>query len=110
LLHERAILVTGAEIDIDTPDLVTLEGEELGVAKALAALGHTPVGHKGPFSFVKDSFQFLPLDPVADAPAPREIGRLVDLVIIGTGEAEIPGKRILDSRAVVRQIGGKKRG
>jgi len=79
-LGKYAVLVACAEINVDAPDLVAFEAEELGIAKAFPALGHTSVGHKGPFTLNTDSFQFLPLDPVAAAPASLEISRLVDRI------------------------------
>ena len=37
---EDAVLIGGAEIDIDAFDLVALEAEEFGIAKTLPTLGH----------------------------------------------------------------------
>jgi hypothetical protein len=108
LLDEDAILIAGAEIDVDAVDLVAREGEEFGVSKALAALGHAFIGHKRFVALDKDSLQFVPFDPVAVAPAALKIGRLVDPVVIGTGKTEVVGERVLDGLAVIRAIGGKK--
>src|ERR1019366_10760973 len=91
LPDKNAVLVRRAEINIDAFDPVAFEAEKLGISKALAAFGHAFVGHKGLIAFDEDFFQLMPLDPVAATPAVREIGRLVDLVIIRTGEAEIVG-------------------
>ena len=107
LLDEAAVLIGRAEINVDTPDPVAFEGEELGIAKALSTLGDTAVGHEGGLAFDHDGFESLKLDPVGDPPATLEIRRLVDFVVIRTGEAEIVGEGGFDGVAVVRQIGGK---
>jgi hypothetical protein len=74
LFHERAILICRAEIHIDAFDLVAFERKKLGVAEIPATFGHAFVGHKGLVAFDEDPFEFVPLDPVAVAPAPLEIG------------------------------------
>src|ERR1700680_5340656 len=104
LPDENTVLVGGAEIDIDTFDLVASEAEELGVSETPAVLGEAFVGHKGLIASDKDFFELVPFDPVGDAPAAHEIGRLVDLVVIGAGETEIVSEGVFDGLAVVRQI------
>ena len=94
LPDEGAVLIGGAEIDVDTADLVSVEDEELGISEVLAAFGDAVVGHKGLVTFDEDLFEFMPLDPFGVAPAADEIGRLVDPVIIGAGETEILRQRI----------------
>jgi hypothetical protein len=84
-----AVLVTCAEIDIDAPDLVAFEAEELGIAKAPAVFGQAPVGYKGIAALNQDFLELVPFDPVAAAPASRKVGGLVDLIVIRTGKAEI---------------------
>src|SRR5712675_295619 len=89
LPDEDAVLVGGAEIHIDAFDLVALEAEEFGIAKALPTLGHASVGHKGLISLGEDSFQLMPFNPVGDAPAVHKVSGLVDLVVIGAGKMKI---------------------
>ena len=47
LLDEDTVLIGRAEIDVDTPDAVAFESEELGIAETLAVLGDAAVGHEG---------------------------------------------------------------
>src|SRR5829696_8809268 len=89
LFDERAMVVGRAEIDVDALHLVAREDEELGVAKVASALGDATVGYEGFIALDENSLQFVPLDPVAALPAAVEIGRLVDRIVVGTGEAEI---------------------
>src|SRR6476661_3709686 len=89
LLDEGAVLIRSAEIHVDSLHLVAFKLEELGIPKALSAPGGAFVGHEGLVSFDKDSLELVPLDPVGMAPAAREIGGLVDLVVIRTGEVKI---------------------
>src|SRR4051794_23782938 len=105
LFNERAMVVGRAEIDVDALHLVALKDEELGVAKIAPALGDATVGHEGFITFDKNSLQFVAFDPVAVVPAAFEIIRLVDRVIVGTGEAEIVAERVLDKGAIVGEIG-----
>src|ERR1700730_14636342 len=82
LSDEDVILVSGAEIDIDTLDLVANELEELRIAEVLPVPRYADVGHEGLIAFDEDPFEFVTRDPVAVAPAPLEIGGLVDVVVI----------------------------
>jgi len=100
-------VVGRAEIDIDASDLVAFKDETLGIAKALSVPGRALIGHKGRIAFDQNPFEILPFDPVAGLPAPREIGRLVDAVVIGTGETEIVGEGRFDGLAIVRPVGRK---
>src|SRR3982074_414104 len=109
-LIKNAVLIGGAEINIDAFDLVTFEAEELGIAEVLSTLGCAFVGHKSLIAFDEDSFGLMPLDPVGIAPAAYEIGGLVDLVVIWAGEPEIVSERVLNSLAAVRQVGGQEAG
>src|SRR5215210_1378839 len=77
---------------------------KISVLRKLAALCRALVVHERLVARHNDSFQFVPLDPVAAPPAALEIGRLVDAVVIGAGEAKIVRECILDALAIVRQI------
>src|SRR6185312_13496250 len=107
LFYKHSILISRAEIDIDALDLVALEPDELGVAKTLAILGDTSVGHESLVTLHEDSFEFMPLDPVAAAPASDEVFGLVDRIVVRAGEVEMLRHPILHRVAVTRQIGGK---
>src|SRR5262249_49194797 len=74
-----------------------------------AVLGEAMVGHESLVALDKDSFEFVPFDPVRALPAPGEIGRLVDAVVEWTGESKVLCQRLLHALAVVRLIGGKDR-
>src|SRR5207244_12494047 len=65
------------------------------------------VGYEDSITVDETLLQLLPLDPVAALPAPLEIGRLVDIVVVGTGEAKTFAERVLDERAIVGEIGCK---
>jgi hypothetical protein len=99
LFYKHAILVGRAEIDIEAFDLVAFEPDEFGVAKTLAVAGDTSVGHESVVTPHEDSFELMPLDPVAAAPASGEIFGLVDRIVIRTGEAEMLRQPILDPAA-----------
>ena len=101
LFPERAILVGSAEIHIDAFDPDAFKAEKLRIAKTPAAFCQAFVGHKGLIAFSEDLFQFVPLDPVAVAPAALEIGRLVDLVVIRARKTEVIGEGILNDLAIV---------
>src|SRR5436309_7864404 len=105
LFDECAVLVAGTEIDVDAPDLVAGEHEELGVAEALAAPGRAFVGYKSFVALDEDFFELVPLDPIAVLPTALEIGLFVDLVVIGAGETEILRKYILHDLAVIGHVG-----
>jgi hypothetical protein len=55
LFDELAVLVTGAEIDLDLAELVAFEGEELRVAEFLAVMGDAAIEREGfmPFSKIR---------------------------------------------------------
>src|SRR3982074_895963 len=106
-LIKSAVLIGGAEINIDAFDLVAFEAEELGIAEVLSTLGYAFVGHKGLIAFDEDSFELMLFDPVGVAPAAYEIGGLVDLIVIRAGEPKIVSERVFNSLAVVGQVGGK---
>src|SRR3984957_16535074 len=108
-LEEFAVAVGGAEIDVDATDPVAGKRKELGVAEGLAVLGDAFLVYKGFFAFHEDPFQVASFDPQAAGPTTLEIGRLADLVIIGAGENEIVGQRILEGLAVGRRVGGEDR-
>jgi hypothetical protein len=103
LFHERTILVGGAEIHIDAFDPVAFKAEKLRIAKTPAAFCQAFVGHKSLVALDDDLFQFVPLDPIAIAPAALEIGRLVDPVVIRGGKTEIIGEGVLNDLAIVRR-------
>src|SRR2546430_9645199 len=105
LFDERAVLVSRAKIDVDALHLVALEGEELGIAKRPAAFGDATVGDKGFIALDENPLQFVPFDPVAVLPAALEIGRLVEGIVVGAGEAKIVAERVLDEGAIVGEIG-----
>src|SRR6476469_10149207 len=107
LLDEGAVLIGSAEIHVDALHLVAFKPEELGISKALSAPGGAFVGDEGLVSLDEDSLEFVPLDPVGVAPAAREIGGLVDRVVIRTGEVKIIVQRVLDGLAVIRHVGRK---
>jgi hypothetical protein len=107
LSDENAILVSGAEIHVDVFDPVTFKRKKFGVAKILAVLGHALVGNKGLIALDEDPFEFMPFDPFGVAPAPLEIRRLVDLIVIRTGEAEILCQSILHRAAVICHVGSE---
>src|SRR6266849_9758691 len=104
LPDEGAVLTGGAEIDIDAFDLVALEAEEFGIAKILAAFGHTSIGHNGLITFDENSFELMPFNPVGDPPAAHKISGLVDLVVIRAGEMEVVSERVFNGLTVIRQI------
>ena len=105
LFDERAVVVSRAEIDVDALHLVAIEDEELGIAKSPAAFGDATIGDKGFIAFDENPLQLMPLDPVAVLPAAFEIGRLVDVIVVGAGEAKIVAERVLDELAIVGEIG-----
>src|SRR6266498_2628165 len=105
LPDERAVLVSRAKIDVDALHLVALEGEELSIAKRPAAFGDATVGDKGFIALDENPLQLVPFDPVAVLPAAFEIGPLVDVIVVGAGEAKILAERVLDERAIVGEIG-----
>jgi hypothetical protein len=105
LPNERAVVVGSAKIDVDALHLVAIEDEKLGIAESLAALGDATIGHEGLVAFEENPLQYVPFDPVAVFPAAFEIGRLVDRIVVGTGEAEIVAERVLDELAIVGEIG-----
>src|ERR1700730_13792988 len=107
LPDECAVLVSRAEIDVDAFDLVAFKDEDLGIPEMPSVFGQAFVGHKGLIAVDKNSFDFMSLDPVAVAPAPREIRRVVDRVVIRAGEAEIISERVFHGLTVVIDIGGK---
>src|ERR1700722_15712833 len=98
LPDKGAVLIGGAEIDVDALDLVVRKNEELGIAEIFSALGQAIVGHKRYIALDEDSFDLVALDPVRVAPAALEVSDLVDPVIIRAGEAEIVGERVFDRR------------
>ena len=105
LPDERTVVVGRSEIDVDALHLVAIEDEKLGIAESLSALGDATIGHEGLVALDENPLQFVPFDPVAVLPAAFEIGRLVDRIIVGTGEAEIAAERVLDELAIVGEIG-----
>src|SRR6195256_2629954 len=107
LPDERAVLIGGAEIHIDAFDLAALKTEELRVAEILSAFGGAFVSHVSLIAFDEDPFEFMTLDPFGVAPAAHEIGRLVDLVVIGARETKIVSERAFDRLTVVRHVGGE---
>src|SRR5664279_1444887 len=107
LTNKDAVLIGGAEINVDGFDLVAGESEELGIAEGPAAFGDAGVSDEGLVAFDRYPFEVVTLNPVAVAPAPLEIGGPVDAVVIRAGEAEVGCQRALDGAPVVRQIGGK---
>src|SRR4051794_32366253 len=62
LPDEGAIFVGRAEIDVDALHPVAGEGEEFGIAKALAAFGHAKIRHESLVAVDEDPLQFVPLD------------------------------------------------
>src|SRR5689334_17682706 len=94
LTDKRTILIGRAEIDVDAANLITGEREDLRVAKAFAVPGDALIGDEGGTAVDADALERMLCDPVAAAPATIEIGRLVDLVVIGAGEAEIRGQPV----------------
>ena len=88
MLDEFAIVISRTKIDIDALHLVAIEDEKLGIAESLSALGDATIGDKGVIAFDENLLQLVPLDPVAVLPAPLEIGGLVDVIVVGAGEAE----------------------
>src|SRR3954471_11863355 len=102
LSDKDAVLVSGAEIDVDALDLVAFESEELGIAEALPVRGDAGVGHEGLVAFDEYPVEIATLEPVTVAPAPLEIGGLVDGVVIGAGETKVVRQRVFDRAAVVR--------
>jgi hypothetical protein len=109
LRRESAVFIGGAEIDVDPLHLVAGEGEEFSIAKPLAVAGDAQIGHERLVALDEDLLEFMPRDPVGVLPAPLEISRLVDVVVIGANEVEIVGERIVDPLAVVGEIGGEDR-
>src|SRR5438105_5244752 len=105
LFDERAIVVSRAEIDVDALHLVVLEDEEFGIAKRPAAPGDATIGDESFIAFDENPLQLVPFDPVATLPAAFEIGRLVESIVVGAGEAEIVAERVLDEPAIVGEIG-----
>jgi hypothetical protein len=96
-----------AEIDVGALHLVAFEDEELGVTEAPSTPGNAPICDEGFIAFDENSLQLVALDPAAALPAALEISRLVDVVVVGTGEAEIVAERVLDALAIIRQLGCK---
>src|SRR5262245_46589625 len=104
-LHESAVLIGGAEIDVDAGDPVTLEGEELGIAEFLAVAGAAEIGHEGRVAALDDALEHVLLDAQAVWPASLEIGGLVDAIVIRAGEAEALGKQGLQGAAILPPVG-----
>lgn len=93
LLHERAILIGRTEINIDAPDPVALEDEELGIAETLSIPGCALIGHKVLIALHNNPFQLLLFDPVADLPA-RRISSVLLRGILGSLLRHHPEKRL----------------
>src|SRR5664279_2589681 len=104
LTNKDAVLIGGAEINVDGFDLAAGESEELGIAEDPAAFGDAGVSDECLVAFDKYPFELVTLDPVAVAPTPLEIGGLVDAVVIRAGEAEVGCERAFNGAPVVRQI------
>src|SRR3979411_3286525 len=86
LLDKNAVLIGGAEINIDAFDLVAFEAEELGIAEVLSTRGQAVVSHKSLSAVDEDFVELRLFDPGGVAPAAYEIGGLVDLIVIRAGE------------------------
>ncbi|APG08684.1 hypothetical protein BKD09_10110 [Bradyrhizobium japonicum] len=105
LRQETPILPGSAEIDVDAADLATGKGEELRVAKASAICPQTEIGDEGLVAPDENPLDVVPRDPAGVLPAALEIGRLVEVVVERTGEAEIVGQCVGDPLPVVAEIG-----
>src|SRR5882757_2530409 len=101
LLHEHAVPVTGAEIDIDAADPVAVKPVKLGVAEFLAVVADDPAGHEGFVALLENPLDVEQMDAFNVLPAALEIGRPVDGVVIGGGEGEVVGQRPFDHAAVL---------
>ena len=89
-----------AEIDLDGLELAALEHQALGVPKPVAGHGLAIVEDEGFVAVLDDPFEVVHADSVAVGPAPFEVGRPVDLVVVGASEREVVAQELLHHLSV----------
>jgi hypothetical protein len=81
-LHERAVVVAGAEIDLDLPDLISGEPEEFRVAEFVPVIGDALIEHERFAPLLEDLLKQMGPYALAVRPAPFEIDRLADRIVV----------------------------
>jgi hypothetical protein len=102
ILNEGTVLIGGAEINIDVPNLFSVEGEELRVPEFLAVVEDTFVSNERFVALLENSLNDARPDVLAVEPASFEIGSLINFVVIWARESEIIGKQLFDNFAIFR--------